>query len=157
MSLAMPPSGGNTTASKSVHRLETKRGLRVLFWARGLLCKPLLAWLLATVLDTLFPSFMRPGTRHYVLTLKPTMVFGKHFYSSSTLRETCFSLVHTLLADNIITNTSHARLTHYIGLFPEWWLDYLFRLAKDPSLVHTDPSECHFHCPLLFPVAARCL
>lgn len=96
------------------------------------------------VIDILFISFMRPGTRHYVLTIKPTMVFGKHFYCSSTLRETCFSLVHTLLADKVITNTSHARITQYIPLFPNWWTDYLERVAKDPTLSDTDPSECRF-------------
>jgi hypothetical protein len=50
---------------------------------------------------------MRPGTPHYVLTLEDSVTLGRHFYSSSTVRATTWSLVHSGILDESITNTRH--------------------------------------------------
>jgi hypothetical protein len=50
---------------------------------------------------------MRPGTPHYVVTLQNSITLGHHFYATSTIRDTCWSLVHRSIMDNAITNTTH--------------------------------------------------
>ena len=67
---------------------------------------------------------MRPATPHYVVTLEPTMVYGKHFYCDSTLDRSCYGVVHALLADQLVTNTSHPELiSSIVGHIP--WLQRL--------------------------------
>lgn len=79
---------------------------------------------------------MRPCTPHYVLTQEPTIVFGKHFYASSTIADSCVGLVQTLLHDRIITNTTHGDVHHFLGCILHWWLDIARRRAdSSPSYV----------------------
>lgn len=77
---------------------------------------------------------MRPNQRHYVLTLGPTLVFGKHFYSSENLLQTCVGMVQTFLADSALTNTTHPELLYYIPSFLTYWLEVYDReLAAYPE------------------------
>lgn len=86
---------------------------------------------------------MRPNTRHYVLTLKPTMVFGKHFYFGRSIVETCYGIVHTFLSDEIITNTSHPELLHYVASFLRWWALHFDKKVQSPEEAESDPGEKH--------------
>lgn len=65
---------------------------------------------------------MRPGARHYVVTTEPAIVYGRHFYCSSTIKQSCYGAVHTLIGNQVLTNTQHARILHYIPQFGELWL-----------------------------------
>lgn len=56
---------------------------------------------------------MSPGALHFVLTTEDTVTIGNHFYLSRAAAPTAQSLVHTLLLDNLITNTTHADLIIY--------------------------------------------
>lgn len=67
--------------------------------------------------------FMRPCTPHYVLTRRPTMVIGKHFFSSSTVMDSCYGAVHTLMGNNILTNTAHPETLHCLVALLDWWID----------------------------------
>ncbi|KAL0061898.1 hypothetical protein AAF712_011274 [Marasmius tenuissimus] len=50
---------------------------------------------------------MPPATYHVVFTLEPTICNGRHFFSSSTIRQTCWALFHTLILGHAITNEDH--------------------------------------------------
>jgi hypothetical protein len=63
---------------------------------------------------------MRPNTPHAVFTPEHSIVSGGHFYSTSNLQDTFFSIVHCFMGDNIITNAEHynsrmllVRMMHY--------------------------------------------
>lgn len=64
---------------------------------------------------------MRPNTPHMVFTIEDSICHGSHFYSMSTLTDTFAGIVHCLIADNVVTNTSHfasrallLRMIHYL-------------------------------------------
>lgn len=50
---------------------------------------------------------MRPNTPHLVMTPESSICYGGHFYTCSTIRETCYGLLHTFVASSLITNTHH--------------------------------------------------
>lgn len=63
---------------------------------------------------------MRPNTPHMVFTIEDSICRGSHFYATSTLTDTFAGIVHCLIADNVVTNTSHfssrallLRMIHY--------------------------------------------
>ncbi|KAJ3507190.1 hypothetical protein NLJ89_g6444 [Agrocybe chaxingu] len=51
--------------------------------------------------------FMRPNTPHCVFTLESSICHGAHFYATSTIRSSCYGLIHSFLAGNVISNTEH--------------------------------------------------
>lgn len=58
-------------------------------------------------LSVILHSFMRPGTRHLVLTLEDSFVVGGHFYNKSTFSSTLRSIVFEHFYGCDITNTGH--------------------------------------------------
>ncbi|KAF9455282.1 hypothetical protein BDZ94DRAFT_1180331 [Collybia nuda] len=50
---------------------------------------------------------MRPNTPHCVYTHGHTICHGGHFYPTSCLQDTLFSLIHSFVAGNLVTNTEH--------------------------------------------------
>ncbi|KAG6835544.1 hypothetical protein H0H93_000336, partial [Arthromyces matolae] len=66
----------------------------------------------AVLLDPTKYFFMRPGTLHAVVTPVPTTVRGRYFYSTSTLRQTCFGIYHDFVMGKFITNDGHPRTAH---------------------------------------------
>ncbi len=54
-----------------------------------------------------FPSFMRPNTPHFVYTPTNTICYGGHFYATSTIRESCYGLMHSFIAQRVLSNASH--------------------------------------------------
>jgi hypothetical protein len=51
--------------------------------------------------------FMRPNTPHAVFTLDHSITHGSHFIATSTLRQTCYGIVHSFLLSSAITNTDN--------------------------------------------------
>lgn len=84
---------------------------------------------------------MRPGTRHYVLTLEPSLVFGKHFYCGTTLQRSVEALIHTILSDDAITNTCHPELIRYIPANLSLWRDMMEKQVLRPDLAKLDPRK----------------
>jgi len=64
---------------------------------------------------------MQPNTRHYVLTTDDSIVYGRHFYSSTVMLESCYGLVHSLLCDKLITNSSSPSVYHLLPGILELW------------------------------------
>lgn len=50
---------------------------------------------------------MRPCTPHFVLGIDNSIVLGRHYYATATIRRSCFGIVHTFVMGAGITNTSH--------------------------------------------------
>lgn len=50
---------------------------------------------------------MRPCTPHFVLGTEDSIVLGRHYYATTTIRRSCFGIVHTFVMGAGITNTSH--------------------------------------------------
>ena len=50
---------------------------------------------------------MQPNTPHMVYTIENSICRGSHFYATSTLTDSLARIVHCLIADNVVTNTSH--------------------------------------------------
>ncbi|KAJ3500455.1 hypothetical protein NLJ89_g9788 [Agrocybe chaxingu] len=47
------------------------------------------------------------ASEHCVYTPEHTLCAGGHFYATSTMQDTMFGIVHSLVAERVITNTSH--------------------------------------------------
>lgn len=52
---------------------------------------------------------MRPNTPHIVYTAESAVCLGGHYYSASTLRDTCYGMIHSFVAGSVVTNTSHVK------------------------------------------------
>ncbi|TFK59143.1 hypothetical protein BDN72DRAFT_966149 [Pluteus cervinus] len=75
---------------------------------------------------------MQPCTPHAVITPKPAICKGGHFYASSTIRRTCYGIFHCFAAGGFITNTEHTNtsrrsiqriITVYHTIFTQYYLD----------------------------------
>ena len=51
--------------------------------------------------------FMRPNTPHAVFTPENCITYGSHFVATSTLRETCYGVVHSFISSSAITNADN--------------------------------------------------
>lgn len=69
------------------------------------------------------------------------MVYGKHFYCSSTIKQSCYGAIHTFIGDQVVSNTQHAQLLHYIPQFGELWLSHYQSMAQ--NLAFADVGEWH--------------
>lgn len=76
---------------------------------------------------------MRPNQRHYVLTLGPSLVFGKHFVNAENIVDTCCGVIHSFVSDSIVTNTSHPELLNYITSFLCYWKGAYEQRARHKS------------------------
>ncbi|GAW05102.1 protein [Lentinula edodes] len=63
---------------------------------------------------------MKPCTPHYVLTLENTLCQGGHFYSSQTFLETGFTIFHTIVAADYLTNKPDAESRTDIHIILEY-------------------------------------
>lgn len=50
---------------------------------------------------------MRGGTPHFVLGTEGSIVLGRHYYATASIRRSCFGIVHTFVMGLAITNTFH--------------------------------------------------
>jgi hypothetical protein len=51
--------------------------------------------------------FLRPNTPHAVFTTEHCITYGSHFVATSTLRETCYGVVHSFISSSTITNADN--------------------------------------------------
>jgi hypothetical protein len=52
---------------------------------------------------------MRPNTVHVVFTAEHSVCRGGHYYATSTLRDSCYGIIHTFVAGGLTTNASHSK------------------------------------------------
>src|SRR5580658_646234 len=67
---------------------------------------------------------MRPCTPHYVLGVKPTITHGRHFYSSSTITDTCAGIIHSFVMASRVTNEDHTSTRTLLRRLLIMWIDY---------------------------------
>lgn len=63
---------------------------------------------------------MRPHTPHAVVTLKHSICFGGHFYSTGALKDTCIGIIQTFVGSAQLTNAdsrSSWELLHRLVVF----------------------------------------
>lgn len=57
---------------------------------------------------------MRPNTPHMVYTVFDSICHGWHFYTTSTLRDSLYGIVHCFMAQEVVTNTEHPKSIHLL-------------------------------------------
>lgn len=81
---------------------------------------------------------MRPCTPHLVLGTAPSIVLGRHYYAASSIRRSCFGIVHTFVMGLGITNTYHDDGTRSMlrQLMALWYRHFILHdgFARKPSL-----------------------
>jgi hypothetical protein len=63
---------------------------------------------------------MRPNTPHAVFTPENAICHGGHFYATSTMQDTMFGIVHTFIANAVLTNAhkvTHGLILRRIAVF----------------------------------------
>jgi len=50
---------------------------------------------------------MRPNTLHVVFTAENSVCMGGHYFSTPTLRDTCYGMYHSFLVGRLLTNDEH--------------------------------------------------
>jgi hypothetical protein len=96
----------------------------------GLVIQPILVMVLH--------SYMRPGTPHFVLGTDHTIVHGRHFYCTSTIAQTCQSIVHTFILNPVITNQTHVSTRSFLGRMMTEWVNHFlgegYKYGKSQNL-----------------------
>jgi hypothetical protein len=64
---------------------------------------------------------MRPGTLHWVLGTANAICAGRHFYASSTIRQSVISLIHTSLLAGALTNESKSETRTLLYQMMHFW------------------------------------
>jgi hypothetical protein len=57
---------------------------------------------------------MRSNAPHWVHTVSHCICHGGHYYCISMIKDTLFGIIHALIADSYITNTSHENMRSMI-------------------------------------------
>jgi hypothetical protein len=70
---------------------------------------------------------MRPNTPHYVLGVENTITFGRHFYATSTISDTCYGIIHTFMLNALVTNQKHDGTRTFLRRMMGMWYDHFTR------------------------------
>jgi len=79
---------------------------------------------------------MKPHTPHYVVSLEPSIVWGRHFYASSTIRASVIGIVQTFVMGLAVTNALHDNTRTLLRRLMVMWSDFM-RLGK------SQPGTCY--------------
>jgi hypothetical protein len=113
--------------------------MKALFSHQDLCCKPFyIGW--AQLLNSFLTPrsrFMRPNTPHYVLTVDHSITYSRHFYATSTIRDTCWAIVHCTIGSNTFTNTERPHTTQLLRRILLWSLEEYERGISTPSQSNT--------------------
>lgn len=69
-------------------------------------------------------SYQRPSTVHYVVSTEDAIVYGRHFYCTSSIITSVSGIVHAFMLGNFITNDSHDRTRTLLRRLIFLWLNY---------------------------------
>jgi putative flippase GtrA len=67
---------------------------------------------------------MRPNTPHYVLGVENCITHGSHFYSASTIADTCCAIVHTFILNATLTNQAHDETRALLRRMMAMWMSH---------------------------------
>lgn len=88
------------------------------------------------------PSYMCPCTPHWVIGTWLTIVHGRHYYTTCTIRRSCFGIVHTFVMGLFVTNTFHEDATRSM-------LRQLMALYFRHLVLHDKFDGIGLPCPLI--------
>jgi hypothetical protein len=77
-------------------------------------------------------SYMRPCTPHYVLGVEHSIVNGRHLYATSTIRDTCYGIIHTFVMSHTITNAEHNVTRTLLRRLLTMWIEYFTGNHESP-------------------------
>jgi hypothetical protein len=69
-------------------------------------------------------SYMRPLTPHYVLGVQPSIVHGRHFYSTSCITDTCAGIIHSFVMCYEVTNQAQIRTRTLLRRLLTMWMNH---------------------------------
>jgi hypothetical protein len=78
---------------------------------------------------------MRPGTRHYVITLQHAITWGRHFIATSTISQTVTGIVHTFALDLGITNALHDNTRTLVRRMMVMWTNAICSPFDNPGSI----------------------
>ncbi|KAL0580143.1 hypothetical protein V5O48_001853 [Marasmius crinis-equi] len=82
-----------------------------------------------------------PGIYHFTYTLEPSICHERQLFCSSTIRQTCWSLFHTLILGRYVTDEPHTRnRTSLVRLMAFWYKEFV-EGAWQPDLAHADDTD----------------
>ena len=73
------------------------------------------------------PSFMRPNTPHYVWSMEHSITLGRHFHTTSTIKDTCHQIVHSFVMQYTITNAKHPHTRSLLRRLLSTWVNFYLR------------------------------
>jgi hypothetical protein len=78
---------------------------------------------------------MRPNTPHAVFTPEHAVCHGGHFYSTSTLQQTLFGIVHAFIGGQVVTNTEHMPSRKLLRRMAHFFYDglVLFTVSRESA------------------------
>jgi hypothetical protein len=87
---------------------------------------------------------MQPCTLHYVVTVDNCTTLGRHFYSTATIADSCFGLIHSVFRNGDDHNTSHdGSLTLLRRIFAYWYQFYVDSYQSSGNAHIPDIREHH--------------
>lgn len=76
---------------------------------------------------------MRPNTPHYVLAVDHSITNGRHFYSTSTITQTVFGIVHCMIMSTAITSKLPDTTRPILHQLMALWFDHYCVEGLAPS------------------------
>jgi len=70
---------------------------------------------------------MRPNTPHYVLGVDHAITFGRHFYATSTIADTCYGIIHSFMINKRVTNQAHDSTRTFLRRLMGMWVAEFMR------------------------------
>jgi hypothetical protein len=75
---------------------------------------------------------MRPNTPHYVLTVDHSITYGRYFYATSTVRDSCWAIIHAVIGNSTLTSTEHPRTIQLLRRMLLWSLEDYEQVVATP-------------------------
>jgi hypothetical protein len=95
------------------------------------------------------PSYMRPCTPHYVITIDHAITFGRSFYSSSTIWQSVIGIIQTFVMDGGLTNAIHENLRTLLRRIMHMWSDAARQKTPQPG-TWSEWTLCYCNADLSF-------
>ena len=97
-----------------------------------------------------FCRIMRPNTPHVVFTVESSVCRGGHFYAASTIRDSCYGMMHCFTSGTLVTNADHtseafALMGHMVVRWEQHFLGFKVapKLGKTRRTSSISPSYYH--------------
>jgi hypothetical protein len=98
---------------------------------------------------------MRPSTPHFVLTIKDSITYGRHFYSASTISDSVYGVIHSFVLGLGVTNkfceNTMSLLHRIMGM---WYAHFVIGEGGDEGGTSPGKSNCSKHFYAIFTITS---